>query len=202
MGWLILLAVIVLLAILPLGVSVIYEESGADVWILAGPLRIRVYPRKKKPEEKPEKPEWESAEKTKKQASSEVPRKRGSWKDFLPLVRLGMEFLGDLRKKVRVKRLELDLCMAGDDPCDLAISYGRANAAMGTLLAALNQIFVIRKQRIKINCDFEAEEMTIYARLDAVITIGRLLLLFGKYGVRGLKTYLNLSKIRKGGASL
>ncbi len=202
MGWLILLAVIVLLAILPLGVSVIYEESGADVWILAGPLRIRVYPRKKKPEEKPEKPEWESAEKTKKQAPSEVPRKRGSWKDFLPLVRLGMEFLGDLRKKVRVKRLELDLCMAGDDPCDLAISYGRANAAMGTLLAALNQIFVIRKQRIKINCDFEAEEMTIYARLDAVITIGRLLLLFGKYGVRGLKTYLNLSKIRKGGASL
>lgn len=204
MGWLIALAVIVVLAMLPLGASVIYEESGTGVWILAGPWRIRIYPRKKK--EKPEKPEKKPAnktgKKTAKQTSAEVPKKGGSWKDFLPLVHVGLDFLGDLRRKIRVNRLELNLCMAGDDPCDLAINYGRANAAMGALLAGLNRAFVIRKQHVNIDCDFQAEEMTIYARLDATVTLGRIILLVCRYGVRGLKTYLELSKKRKGGASL
>lgn len=203
MGWLIALAVVVILAMLPLGASVIYEESGTGVWILAGPLRIRVYPRKKKEKpEKTEKPQKQPEKKPQKQQTAEPPKKGGSWKDFLPLVRVGLDFLGDLRRKIRVKRLELNLCMAGDDPCDLAINYGRANAAKGALLAGLNRAFVIQKQQVKIDCDFAADEMTIYARLDATITLGRMILLFGRYGVRGLKAYLKLSKIRKGGASL
>ncbi len=92
--------------------------------------------------------------------------------------------------------------MAGDDPCDLAINYGRANAAMGTLLAGLNRAFVIKKQHIQIDCDFAADEMTIYARLDATVTLGRIIVLVCRYGVRGLKAYLQLSKIQKGGVSL
>lgn len=200
MGWVIALAVVVILAILPLGVSVIYEESGTGVWVLAGPLRLRVYPVKKK--EKSGKTKKQPVMQPQKGPAAAAAKKGGSWKDFQPLVRIGLDFLRDLRRRIRVKRLELNLCMAGDDPCDLAINYGRANAAMGVLLAGLNQTFNIKKQHIHIDCDFAADEMTIYARLDATVTLGRIILLLNRYGVRGLKTYLQLEKIRKGGASL
>ena len=63
MGWIVLLAVLVLLAILPLGASVLYDAEGARVRIVAGPLKIQVFPMKKKP--KKDKPKKEKTKKTK-----------------------------------------------------------------------------------------------------------------------------------------
>ena len=48
MGWLIALGIIVLLAILPLGASVVYDENGPLVKVIAGPVKIQVFPMKKK----------------------------------------------------------------------------------------------------------------------------------------------------------
>lgn len=36
--------------------------------------------------------------------------------DFLPLVKVALNFLGDFRRKLRVNRLELKLILAGGDP--------------------------------------------------------------------------------------
>ena len=190
---LIVLAVMGLLAMLPLGVGLRYDEGGFFCRVLAGPVRITLYPRKKKPKKEEEKPE-KKPETPPAQPKAEAPKKGGSWKRFLPLVRVGLEFLGELRRKIRVSRMELQLTMAGDDPCDLAVNYGRASAAMGALLAGLNRVFVIKKQRVNLGCDFDAEEMTVFARLDVTITLGRALVLLTRYGVRGLKTYLDITK--------
>ena len=43
MGWLITLAVLCLLAIIPLGVSVIYDEDGPQVRIIAGLVKILLF---------------------------------------------------------------------------------------------------------------------------------------------------------------
>ena len=48
MGWLITLGILVLLAILPLGVSVKYDEDGPVVKLIAGPVKITLFPRNKK----------------------------------------------------------------------------------------------------------------------------------------------------------
>ena len=48
MGWLITLAVLFLLAVLPLGVSVKYNADGPLVRVIAGPLKITVFPLPKK----------------------------------------------------------------------------------------------------------------------------------------------------------
>ena len=40
MGWLITFGILFLLAILPLGVSVKYDEDGAVVKVIAGPVKI------------------------------------------------------------------------------------------------------------------------------------------------------------------
>ena len=54
MGWWITLAILVGLAILPLGVSVKYNADGVWLAIVAGPIRIKILPAKKK-EKKPKK---------------------------------------------------------------------------------------------------------------------------------------------------
>ena len=64
----ILLGILILLLIIPLGVSVKYNADGPLVRILAGPLKITVFPRPKK-EKKKKKPEKEKA----KPAVTEVP---------------------------------------------------------------------------------------------------------------------------------
>ena len=216
MGWLITLGILVLLAILPLGVSLKYNADGAFVRLILGPIRLTLFPTK--PKEKKEKPKKEKktkdAAKTKKAASKEPmpekpkippkeePEKGGSWTDFLPLVKTVLDFLGDFRRKLRVNRLELKLIMAADDPCDLAVNYGRAWAAVGNLMPQLEKLFVIKKRDLEIECDFTASQPLVIARLDLTITLGRLLSMVTVAAVRGIKEYLKINKKRKGGAKL
>ena len=210
MGWLIALALLVLLAILPLGASVLYDEDGPRVRIVAGPLKIQVFPLKKKPKKNKPKAEKPKKDKKPKKAAPEgekpepfpKPKTGGSWTDFLPLVRVAVDLLNDLRRKLRVDHLKLHLTMAGDDPCDLAVNYGRMNASLATLIAQLERFLVIKKRDVHIDCDFAASETVILARLDLTITLGRILSIAAVYGVRALTTFLKIKKQREGGADL
>ncbi|MBQ7345054.1 MAG: DUF2953 domain-containing protein [Oscillospiraceae bacterium] len=218
MGWSIFFLIVFLLAILPLGASVKYDQDGPLVRILAGPIRFTVFPVKKK--EKPKKddqPEFKTNKKEEeKKKAAAVPaeagaapskaaqgseKKGGSLLDFLPLVQVGLDFLGDFRRKLRIDVLYLKLTMAGDDPCDLAVNYGRTWAIVGDLFPLLERCFVIKKRDIQIQCDFTASETLVTARLDITITLGRIIALAVRYGVRALVEFLKISKSRKGGAN-
>lgn len=221
MGWWIALGILVLLAILPLGVSVKYDAGGPLVRVIAGPIRFTVFPMKKK-EKKPkkekkkkkeepaasvetvteEKPKAKKDKKAKKKEANpdDDEPKGGSILDFLPLVKVGINFLGDFRRKLRVNVLELKLIMAGGDPCDLATNYGKAWAALGNLWPKLEKWFVIKKRDVEIECDFTASETLIIARLDITITLGRIIALAVCYAVRALAVFLRIRKKQKGGA--
>ena len=218
MGWLITLLILTALAILPLGASIIYDEDGAVVRVIAGPVKIKVFPlpkKDKKPEKKPKKEKKSKNEKTssKKQEKSnkqtqtsgktetEAKKKKGGpITDFLPLVKVLLKFLDGFRRKLRLNVLELKLIMAADDPCDLAVNYGKAWAAVGNLMPQLERVFVIQKRNIEVECDFTADKTLVIARLDLTITLGRILglvfLLIGRAIVELIKIVLK----RKGGA--
>ena len=217
MGWLITLGIVTLLAVLPLGVHICYDSGGALVRIVLGPVKFTVYPMPKK-EKKKKKPEKASKESAKSQPAEEenLPKppspppapkekkpkeKGGSLTDFIPFVKLGIQFLGDLRRKLRLDDLYLRLTLASSDPCDLAVNYGKTWAAVGNLMPALERWFVIKKRDVEVQCDFTASETLITARLQITITLGRLLALVAVYGVRALKEFLHFKKIRKGGAA-
>ena len=202
MGWLIFLGVILLLLILPLGVGAVYDSDGPRVSILAGPVRIPVYPGKKKdqkPKAKKEKKKTEPKAKFAKQPKKE--KKGGPLTDFLPLVEIILDFMGDFRRKLRINDLEVNLVLAGGDPCDLAIQYGRYCGAMGNLWPRLEELFVIKKRDIKIQCDFEGSEKRIYVRLDLTITLARAFSVSLRYGLRALKELKKILNKRKGGAT-
>lgn len=211
MGWWIALGVIFLLGILPLGVSARYNGDGALLRVILGPVRLTLFPRSKK-EKKSRPPKKTDAQPKKqeeplpsppqppKQEPSEK-EKGGSLPDFLPLVKVALNFLGDFRRKLRVNCLELKLILAGGDPCDLAVNYGKAWAAVGNLMPQLERLFVIKKRDVEVECDFTASETLVIARLDLTITLGRLLGLAVVYGVRALREFIKLQKKRKGGAT-
>ena len=200
MGWLIAAGMIILLAILPLGVSAVYDDAGPLVKVIAGPVRIRVYPSDGKKKEKEPKPKKEEKKKTQPATAKTTKKKGGSFRDFLPLIQTALEFLGAFRRKLRVNRLEMKLIMAADDPCDLALNYGKAWAAVGNLMPQLERLFVIKKRNVEVECDFMADKTLIFAKLDLTITLGRLLAIAVVYGIRILRQYLTIMKTRKGGA--
>lgn len=210
MGWGIFFAVALLLAILPLGVFLCYDEDGVLAKVVAGPVKVTLFPRpkkEKKPREKSKKKKpVSSAEALPKppQPPKQAPEKKkgGSWTDFLPLVRVALDFLGSFRRKLRINRLDLKLTMAGDDPYDLAINYGRAWAAVGNLMPQLERLFVIKDRNIEVACDFTASQTLVAFRAEVTITLGRLVSLAVVYGIRVFRQFWKIKTKRKGGAAV
>ena len=245
MGWWIALAILVGLAILPLGVSARYNADGVKVALVIGPIRIKLLPKKKgkkkaekprkeKPVEekksKPAKPKQvkksgKKPKKPKKAVPPDVPLEEkypdlnkkpgkkpkmppeplkeetgGSWKDFLSMIPIVLDFLGDFRRKLRVNRLELRLIMASGDPCDLAINYGKAWAAVGNLMPQLERVLKIQKRNVEVECDFLASETKVIARVDLTMTLGRMIAAVCKFAFRAFVEFLNIKKKRQGGA--
>ena len=225
MSWLITFGILFLLAILPLGASVKYDEDGAVVKVIAGPVKITLFPRPKK-EKKEKKPKQKKEAQMTPPAASEPeqpkqskqadqpaqppqptkdkkPAKKsgGPITDFLPLVQIALDMLGAFRRRLRLNVLELKIVMAADDPCDLAVNYGRAWAAVGNLMPRLERVFVIKKRDIEVECDFEASQTKVIARLDLTITLGRIIATAVVYGIKALIEFLKIKNKRKGGAS-
>ena len=203
-GWLIALGILILLAILPIGASLIYNEDGPLVRVIVGFIPIKVFPQKK--ENKKDKEPPAQAQKKKKdnkpaknKEPSEVP---GTVSDFMPYIKISLQFLDSVRKKLRVKLLELKVVMAGGDPCDLGTNYGRVWAAIGNIMPQLERFLVIKKRNINVCCDFEADDMLIYARAELRITFARALSLVTVNAIRAIKVYIKNKNKGKGGSSL
>ena len=206
MGWLIALGVLVLIAIIPVGASIFYDEDGFRAFVIAGPFRIPVFPvKKKEKKEKKEKPKKEVKKKTGKTSPAkanpkEKKTKGGSLLDFLPVLDKILDFLSAFRRKLRVPHLELKLILGGGDPSDVAYNYGRGWVVLGNLMPLLDSVLYIKKRDLEVECDFLAEKTTVVARFDISITIGRLLSLVIVQGVPVLYKLLKVLNKRKGGA--
>ena len=215
MGWLIALGILTLIAFMPIGALVQYDSRGFLVRIIAGWFRLTVYPMKKRKKKQAKEPGTsEKLQKRQEQKKTicckencwmdfvllDGVEKGGSLQDFLPLVRLVLNFMDRFRKSMRINHLRLKLILAGDDPCDLAVNYGRAWAAMGNLLPMLERGFHIGKRDCEVECDFTAQETMVVFRLDVTLLVWQAVSLGVVYGVRFLKELLIFKKKRKGGA--
>lgn len=201
MGWLIAFAILFLIGCIPLGANIQYSADGFHVKIILGVIRVTVFPipkwlkRSKKADSKSEKPV--DHEKAAKKTDEKPKASGGKLSDFMPFVRLGLELLNTFRKKLRINHLYLKLILAGDDPCDLAINYGRAWAAAGNLISAMERAFVIKKRNVEVGCDFTADQVCISADIDLTITVGRVLAIGFVYGIKAIKEFLSFKKKRE-----
>ena len=94
-------------------------------------------------------------------AAAKKPEKKksgGSIYDFLPIVDLVLDFIAAFGRKLRVNQLQLKLILAGGDPSDLAVNYGRGWAVLGNLMPLLEKAFVIQKRDLEVECDFLSDK--------------------------------------------
>lgn len=199
MVWLIILGILILLGFMQVGVIADYDEHGAGLLLSVGPFRIRLYPNNKSAK----KNKQESAKAKKKSATGEQTenKEKGTLDDFLSVVQFVLEILSDFRRKIRINDLQLKLILAGGDPCDLSVNYGRAWAALGSIIPQIERLFVIRKRNVEVQCDYLADKTLICARIHITITVARLLSMIVYHGVRGLRKYYKIIKQIKGGAT-
>lgn len=214
MGWLIALGLLFLIAVFPVGVKVRYDSNGFYLGLVLGFLRIKLFPMKRKSKKKKEKPKPETeARKPEEEPATSQPEEKpapsqpeenpgqrgGSLTDFLPIARLALDFLNHFRRMLCVDHLQLKLILAGDDPCDLAVNYGRAWAALGNFLPMLERVVHIRKRDCEVECDFTAQQTLVIAQAEMTLRIWQAVTLMSVYGFGFIKELLILKKKRKGG---
>lgn len=200
-GWLIALAVVLLLASIPfwpVGLVAVYREGGLEIAIRLGLLRFKLDPEGSTlkdlivPVIKKEAEILVTTIKAKKEEG-------GKLSDLLPLLNAIWKLLGDLRRKVRVKRLDMCLTLAGGDPCDLALNYGKAWAAVGNIVSFLENFLIIKKRNVQVNTDFLGDTTRVYLKVFANMTIWRLFSLLMKHGLPLRDEYKKFLNIDEGG---
>lgn len=189
---LVLLAVLILLALLPLGVEVLYKGDGLFVRAKAGPIWLKLYPsapdkekkKKKKPKKEPE-PEPEEA------APDEAePAKKGGKlelvKAALPLLRPA---LAGVKRRLTIRDLELLVTWAAANPADTAVGYGYANSALGILWAVVDENFKVKRSRLGCQVDFNITSPTVYAKAVLTMNLWQVLTLALPLLIRFYKNY-------------
>ena len=197
---LIVLGILVLLALVPLGAHMRYDHTGPWFWLVIGPVRVQIFPKREKRQRKPKQ---EKHKKTKQKKEKEPKKKEkqpigGLIRDFYPFLQLGYDFLGCFFRKLQVRILTLHVSFGGlDDPAAAAINYGRAWAAIGNIMPQLRSRLRIKKENVSASCDFTRGDMRIFAELKQVFFLGDLVVMVIRYGFRILKPYLSMIKRKK-----
>ena len=181
-------AALVLLSLVRVGGTVEYSRSGVLIRLRAGPLRIRVYPPRPKKADGQEKPK---RVKKKPKPEEEQPEPKpggqlGPLKAILPLV---ADAAGQLRRKVRVDRLLLDVTAAASDPAAAALAFGGVNAAIGMIWPLLENNFNIGDRRIRTRVDFNLTEPEAYLYASFSLRVGQAVALALRLGIRFLKLW-------------
>ena len=202
MSWwmivLLVLAVLDFIGCILVGVDVGFDGE-VRLAIKIGFIRVRILPSKpKKPKKQKKKQPAAKKPAQKPAAAPKKPLFSGDPKELRALLQLGVQTLGDLRRKLRVEVLTLFVYFGGgDDPAKNAIAYGRAWAVIGSITPLLDQLFVIQKRRIEPRFAPQEDKLRVEWRIVLTITIGRALALGIRAGLGFLKI---VTEKRKGDA--
>lgn len=140
--FLIIAAILLFLLFVPLTIQFSYKGE-LTVWVgILFPF-IRVFPYKKK-----------SISKKKK----ERPQKEKVSLDRHALWDLIKRIPGHIRRLLTIKKMQLNVRVGNEDPGDLALMYGTANAIVDTAASVLSPIYPREKWQVEIIPDFNSEK--------------------------------------------
>lgn len=178
---LILLLVLLALSFVRVGGDVEYDRDGVRARLRIGAIRVQVFPLKKKKAEKDT-----SASK---KPTEEPPKKGGRLalvKELLPLI---CQAAGELKRRIRIDLLHLELVAGGADPVRTAMMFGYSNAAAGMLLPLFEQNFNVKERRVRTAMDFTAGEPTVYIYVAFSARVWQLVSFALRFGWKFLSVY-------------
>lgn len=193
----ILLVLLILLLLLRVGVHVRFGDA-LCVTALAGPIRIQIVP---KPErKKPEKPKKEKPAKAKEEKPEGGEKKSlgltaADIRSALPALWESLKRgLKKTRQQLRIEPMRLSVCFGGDDPAQVAETYGWANAAMWTVMPELEKLTNMPDPRIHLETDFNAAETRVSGEVGLRCRIGGLLAIGFAFAGPALRWFMAFRK--------
>ena len=176
---LIIVGILFLIGLIPLGAD-FQTDGGIQLKAIVGPVRIGLFPAKKKKKggkAKEEKPKEEKKDEEKEEDKDKKAKEKSfeiALEDIFELLGIGWKALGRLRRGLHIRELSVSMSLGGDDPYDTALACGYINAALGTLLPLFHHLVRVKKECILIAPRFDSDETDFSAHLTLVIRIGSL----------------------------
>ena len=96
---------------------------------------------------------------------------------------------------MRIKPLKVHLLVAGYDPADTAVLYGKLEAALSAGLPVLRRAVRIRDEDIRLFLDFSQEQMDCIAELGATLRPWDLLAVGGRAGISLLRWFQGFRRL-------
>ena len=192
------IAVLLLILLIRVGVDAEYSSSGFCLKIKIGFLRLTLLPRTKKykpPSKKKKEKKKRKDKESKSKDRTETKKKGGAIKELLELIPAITKALGRFRKRLVINELIVHVVIAGDDPAETAINYGRANIVFGSVVPLLENAFRIKKRSLTADVSFIDTKTTVYCR--AVLTVAIWALIYIAFGVAVKFIKIKLKSIRK-----
>ena len=180
----VILVLIALLCFLRLDVCV-YADTGTEpkvrLSVRAGPVKVRILPRKKKTAEK--KPDRQSGKRNssgKKKEKKKIPVGIGDIPAFVEM------FRDEVLCGVWFRRLHGEIAVGGDAD-EAALNYGRISAAVFPVLGALDSSGKIEDGKFSIYPDFTAQKTKAKISAELSVRVFRLIKMLIRAGVYILK---------------
>jgi len=171
--WMIVLALLAILATIKVGVHVSYEEKKLRLVLLISKFKLVLLgddkPKKAKKEKQKQAPKEPKSKQTvpqkKKGKLLESPwllAVRDHWQDILDVI-------GRVLRSPTLDVLRLELWVGGGDSEKCAMNYGRICAILSGILPTVENTFGIRKRKINVWCCYDRDSIDISA--EAAITV-------------------------------
>lgn len=172
--------VLILFALGLLRLGAVVDFGGElHVTLRIGPWKRTILPKPERAKKQTKAEKVKPEDEAKKKAKPALPK---------PTLDEGLDFLqtalAALRKTLRrtCRRLRIDplrvrVVFAGDDPADVAQTYGYANAVLWTVMPRLEDTFSIPSPSVFLDMDFDAEHTTAEGSIGFSLRVGDLLII-------------------------
>lgn len=184
----IILALLVLLALLPLGVNASYDGAfrlSALIWFYP----VRLYPPKDKPEPEPQ--ESETEEKPKRSLP------RFTAKEWRELIKTAYRALRRFKHGVYFNNIMLHCMVSANDPYDAVMRYNAVNGFVGGMMPIFESDFKVRHRDVIIDLDTDSGISSIKFDVRANVRLGTIIAVAIAAGVKILKILIKNKLHRK-----
>ena len=180
----IILAIILFFAILlniPFRIFVSYLDKTPDIYVKYLFFRKTILPKAEKEKKKKDKPEKKS-KKDKKEEKSDDATEEKTKKGIMPektseriqfiinILKASGKALRAITKRIKVRKLCVDIDISDEDACDCAVKFGRMNMAVWNIYSFASQFLSIKKDHIRINCVYNKPESVYNFSLIVKVT--------------------------------
>lgn len=189
------LVILVVILLLRLGADAAYDADGFRLVLIAGPLRLRLFPKQQKKTAKEIKQKTKQDKPKKGKKASEAKTKKSlDLKLLLEIAKLGLQALNRFRICLRVDIFHLQFISGSNDPYKTAMNSAYVSAALNLLAPFARKVFRVKDSRVEVGTDFVAEKPQITARLSLTIQIWQILYIAIAAAIAFIRVWLRHKK--------